>query len=174
MPARVISSHRVSRVYRGLGHAHDGAHSSEQARGVVIRMLDHTADVGFEVEASTLASLFDETRRALLLTIFEKPPQRGEDEHPVRLSAPDLETLIVRWTNELVYMVQDLGAVPVNGEVRIDGPGEGGCSVSARLATAPLDLDAYGWRGEIKSATFHGLQVRREGERWRARMILDV
>lgn len=140
----------------------------------MIRMLDHTADVGFEVEASTLASLFDETRRALLLTMFEEPPREGEGEHPVRLSAPDLETLLVRWTNELVYWIQDLGAVPVGGEVRVDGPGGDGCSVVARLLAAPLDLDAYGWRGEIKSATFHGLRVAREGGRWRARMILDV
>lgn len=37
----------------------------------MIRMLDHTADVGFEVaEVPTLEDLFDEARQALLRTVF--------------------------------------------------------------------------------------------------------
>jgi SHS2 domain-containing protein len=41
----------------------------------MIRMLDHTADVGFEVaEAPTLEHLFDEVYRALLMIMFEWPP----------------------------------------------------------------------------------------------------
>jgi hypothetical protein len=43
----------------------------------MIRMLDHTADVGFELEAPTLEALFDEARQALLMTLFEEPPKGG-------------------------------------------------------------------------------------------------
>ncbi|MDQ3943487.1 MAG: archease [Actinomycetota bacterium] len=138
----------------------------------MIRMLDHTADVGFEIEAPTLEALFDEARRALLMTMFECPPERGEEERPVRLPAPDLETLLVRWINELVYLVQSDGFVPVRADIRISG--EEGLSLEALLAGAPLDLEGYGWQGEIKSATFHGLDVVRRSEGWHARVILDV
>jgi SHS2 domain-containing protein len=138
----------------------------------MIRMLDHTADVGFEVGAPTLETLFDEARRALLMTMFERPPERGEGERPVRLSAPDLETLMVRWINELVYLVQGDGFVPVRADIRISG--EEGLSLEALLAGAPLDLEGYGWQGEIKSATFHGLDVVHTSEGWNARVILDV
>jgi hypothetical protein len=45
----------------------------------MIRMLDHTADVGFEVvEVSSVEALFDEARQALLMTVFEEPPEEGE------------------------------------------------------------------------------------------------
>ena len=47
-------------------------------------------------------------------------------------------------------------------------------ALEARLAGAPLELEVYGWQGEIKSATFHGLDVTKEGEDWRAQVILDV
>lgn len=40
----------------------------------MIEMLDHTADVGFEPGASTLDELFDETRRALIMVVLERPP----------------------------------------------------------------------------------------------------
>jgi SHS2 domain-containing protein len=138
-------------------------------------MFDHTADVGFEVTgASTPEDLFDESRRALLMTAFEKPPERGEEERDVGLSAPDLETLLVRWINELVFFIQGDGFVPVRARIRVLEAEEGGFSLEGRLAGAPLDLEGYGWRGEIKSATFHGLNVTQESEGWQARMILDV
>jgi SHS2 domain-containing protein len=138
-------------------------------------MLDHTADVGFEVaETPTLEDLFDESRRALLVTVFEEPPEKGEEERPVRLSSPDLETLLVRWINELVFLIQDDGFVPVGAEIRLREADEEGFALEGCLTGAPLDLEGYGWQGEIKSATFHGLNVTRESEGWRAQMILDV
>ena len=138
-------------------------------------MLDHTADVGFEVaEAPTLENLFDEARQALLMTVFEVHPERGEDEVFMRLSAPDLETLLVRWINELVFFIQGNGFVPVSADLRIQEAEEEDFLLEARLMGAPLDLEGYGWQGEIKSATFHGLEVTRESSGWRAQVILDV
>lgn len=138
-------------------------------------MLDHTADVGFEVaEAPTLENLFDEARQALLMTVFEVHPEWGEDEVFMRLSAPDLETLLVRWINELVFFIQGNGFVPVSAELRIQEAEEEDFLLEARLTGAPLDLEGYGWQGEIKSATFHGLEVTRESSGWRTQVILDV
>ena len=143
-------------------------------RDTVIEMLDHTADVGFELGASTLEGLFDEARRALLMVVFERPPEEGEDEGEILLSAPDRETLLVRWLNELIYRIQDAGFVPVRAEIRIHETGGAGLSLRASLTGPPLLLEEYGWQGEIKSATFHGLKVSNDGEGWHVRVILDV
>ncbi len=140
----------------------------------MIEMLDHTADVGFGLRASTLEELFEEARRALLMVVFERPPEEGKEEDEIRLSAPDLETLLVRWLNELTYLVQDAGFIPVGAEIRIQKTGGMGLSLEARLAGAPLLLEEYGWQGEIKSATFHGLDIAKDDEGWHARVILDV
>ena len=141
----------------------------------MIRILDHTADVGFEVaEAPSLEALFDEARQALLMIVFERPPEEGEGEELVRLLAPDLETLLVRWINELAFFIQGDGFVPTGVEMQIEEAGEGGFLLNARLTGAPLNLEGYGWQGEIKSATFHGLEVIRERSGWRAQVILDV
>jgi SHS2 domain-containing protein len=115
----------------------------------MIEILDHTADVGFELATSTLEALFEEARRALLMIVFERPPESGVEERAVLLTAPDLETLLVRWLNELIYLTQDAGFVPARADVEI-------------------------WEGEIKSATFRGLDVVFEDGAWRARVILDV
>jgi SHS2 domain-containing protein len=140
----------------------------------MIRMLDHTADVGFELGAPMLEGLFEEARRALLATVFERPPQEGKEGRVVRLTAPDREILLVRWLNELVFLVQDEGFVPARADVRVEESSGGGFSLEASLFGAPLDLEGQGWQGEVKSATFHGLDVTNEGGGWRARVILDV
>ncbi len=140
----------------------------------MIEILDHTADSGFEVGASTLEELFDEARRALLMVVFERPPQEGEDRRKVRLSAPDYEVLLVRWLNELTYLIQDTGFVPTGAEIGLQKTERADLSLEASLAGAPLDLEEYGWQGEIKSATFHGLNVANDDEGWHARVILDV
>jgi len=140
----------------------------------VIEMLDHTADVGFELSSPTLEDLFDEARRALLLVAFERPPKGGPEGREVRLSAPDRETLLVRWLNELIYLVQDAGYVPARAELEVGEAGGEEYVLEARLAGTPLLLEEYGWQGEIKSATFHGLEVHLEDGDWRARVILDV
>ena len=143
-------------------------------RGAMIRMLDHTADVGFELGAPSLEALFDEARRALLMVVFEHPPEEGEGADAVSLTAPDRETLLVRWLNELVYLIQDAGFVPAGAEIQLPEAGDSGYALEARLTGAPLLLEEYGWQGEIKSATFHGLEVTKGEDGWHARVILDV
>ena len=140
----------------------------------MIRMLDHTADVGFELAAPTLEALFDEARQALLMTLFEEPPKGGEEERLVRLSGPDRETLLVRWINELVFFVLEESFVPTGAELRIQEDSEKAQSLEAHLIGVPLDLEGQGFQGEIKSATFHGLHVTPGNDGWQARVILDV
>ena len=108
------------------------------------------------------------------MVVFERPPEEGGEEREIQLSAPDLETLLVRWLNELTYLVQDAGFVPVAAEIQIRRTDGTDPSLEAHLSGAPLMLEEYGWQGEIKSATFHGLDVANDDEGWRARVILDV
>lgn len=139
----------------------------------MIRMLDHTADVGFELEAPTLEALFDEARRALLLVLLAHPPEKEREEMRVELSAPDLETLLVRWLNEMIFIVQDEGFVPSIANVGIRESG-GASSLEAAVSGVPLDVEKHGWQGEVKSATFHGLAVKSKKNGWGAQVILDV
>lgn len=139
---------------------------------VVVTPLDHTADVGFQVEAQSLEDLFLGAMRGLLEVMFARPPIEGSRRKRLRLEAPDLETLLVRFLNELIYLVQTKGFVPGRGRLKIERTGEG-VALSATLWGEGF-REEFGFLGEVKSATFHGLAVRQEDGRWRARVILDV
>jgi len=139
-----------------------------------IQHLEHTADVGFEVTAASLAGVFEGAARALLGVIFEggSPAAKGERKE-IELEAPELETLLVRWLDELIYRVQTLGEVPVQTRVRLE-PGEAGWRLSAELEVVPFARLANRFAGEVKAATYHGLRIEQEDGHWRARVILDV
>lgn len=148
--------------------------------------LDHTGDVGFELGAPDLAALFDAARAALLSELMTSPPaapqeaegaaRPGGEVTPVSLEAPAVDRLLLRWLDELLYQVQTCQRVPARAELRIVPPTVGGSAwhLTARLQSVPLDTSAHGWRGEVKGATYHGLEVTRRRGGWRARVILDV
>ncbi|WP_018110496.1 archease [Thermus igniterrae] len=139
---------------------------------MVVTPLDHTADVGFRMEAESLEALFQAALKGLLQVMFLNPPQGGRRRKRVVLEAEDLETLLVRYLNELIYLIQTQGFVPGRARVRVE-PQEGGYRLQATLFGEPWQ-EEFGFQGEVKSATFHGLSVSQEKGRWQAQVILDV
>ncbi|WP_038049134.1 archease [Thermus caliditerrae] len=139
---------------------------------MVVKPLDHTADVGFALEAESLEGLFQAALQGLLSAMFQSPPRGGRRRRRMVLEAEDLETLLVHYLNELIYLIQTKGFVPGKARVRVVPTGNG-FRLEAALVGEPFQ-EAFGFQGEVKSATFHGLQVREEGGRWQAQVILDV
>jgi len=139
-----------------------------------LRMLEHTADVGFEVEAATLAEVFEAAAEALLRVMFEGGlPRRGRRRERLVLAAPDLETLLVRWLDELIYRVQTRAEVPVRTRVRLEKVPEGQ-RLEAELDLLPFEEVQDRFAGEVKAATYHGLRVEPTEAGWAASVILDV
>lgn len=84
------------------------------------------------------------------------------------LQADSPESLLVDWLNELIYRVSE-GRIPEAVHVATAASGR----LEAELLERPLG-PAEALRTEVKSATYHGLKVRRRAGRWTARVILDV
>lgn len=150
--------------------------------------LSHTADVGFEVTADSVAELFRGAAAGLAGTVRAEPdgdPGGGEREFGRRAGAdvdgaeaeelvierPDRERLMVAWLRELLYRMTGEGRFPVGIEVRMTG---------RSALRAEVRWAAAGGAGrvarEIKGVTYHGLRVgrREEDGRWHARLVLDV
>lgn len=138
------------------------------------RFLDHTADVGVAIDAASLDTLFAEAAEALTETITHRPAVEVALERRFELVAPDLETLLVDWLNELVYVF----------EVDRQLFGEAAVTVTAAAGGRRLTAVARGevWDPErhrvmvlVKAVTHHGLEVSgRPDGTWSARVVFDV
>jgi len=144
------------------------------------RALPHTADAGFLAAASDLPALFREAATALSEISAEvSPGVPASVWHAVELEAADLPALAYAWLNELITL-RDIhhGAVVATSLVQVDGP-SGDNAVGKWTLRGQVGLRPYidgGVRAlrEPKSATYHGLVLKRSGGCWTLRAYLDL
>jgi SHS2 domain-containing protein len=136
------------------------------------RLLDHTADLGFEVEAPTWAGLLEVAVAALGDVILGDDGRPATVRREVAVEGADREDLLVAWLGEAVYLYEHEGFVVRRAQVgeaderRVRG------TLLGRLtdpAAEPPDRVA-------KAVTYHGLKVLPGGADgpWRAAVILDL
>ena len=143
-------------------------------------MIPHTADTGFRATAPTVSGLFEEAAVALAHLSFDVGEGAGSTASvEVELEAGDLPALAFAWLNELIGRAEVARSALVAVTARVArepaGPaGEGRWRLSGRCDLRRLDAGNVRPRRPPKSATFHGLSVRREGRVWEMVAYLDV
>jgi len=139
-------------------------------------VFDHTADVGLEVRAESLADLLATAARAVFDQMLEDWPAAAEIQEEV-LARPaagpegDLGELLVVWLQELLYRFETRRLVPLSFDFAAAGPRE----ARARVGFGRFDPARHRARLEVKAVTYHELDVHPEPDgSWSARFILDV
>lgn len=134
------------------------------------KTIEHTADIGIEVEASTLPELFEGAAYAVMSLLAEPEAIEQKATRRTALEAGDLDELMFMWLNELLFILDSEGLVFSGFEVAVEGS-----SLSAVLLGEPIDRKKHSLKTEVKAATYHELHVGRSEENvWLARVILDV
>ena len=87
-------------------------------------------------------------------------------------SEPDLELLLVRFLNELVYL-RDAEDLLLHAE-RIEIARGDGARLRGELAGERIDRNRHDLATDVKAATAHGLSVAQTSEGWTASATLDV
>jgi SHS2 domain-containing protein len=135
--------------------------------------IDHTADVAAELTGASLPELFVSAAQALADTITDLAAVTVSVTQPITVESDTLEDLLVDWLNELLYRFEVRNMLTSTADVSIDG--DDGCwHLRGSIAGEPFDPDRHVSRVLVKSATYHGLAVTRDGGTWRARIVLDI
>lgn len=128
-------------------------------------LIDHTGDIGVVARAPTLEALFAECGRAMLAILADapSPAPSGSDSFPVAGAEPAEE--LRDFLSELLYRFSTDHRMYVGFSAT---PG------SVEAAWEPYDAARHPLRTELKAVTYHQLEVVREGDAWRGRVIFDV
>jgi len=129
--------------------------------------VEHTADWAVRVRGRDLAELFAFAAQAMVALVTDSA-QTGPFPvvRRIELSAPDVETLLVDWLSELVYLHE-------TGEVLF-------CAfemeqvTSAHLRATIRGRPGIAVKKEIKAVTYHGLEVQRTPDGYEATVVFDV
>ncbi len=135
--------------------------------------FDHTADIGVKAYGSDLSQVFVNAARGMFSIMFEMIDEPLEEKVlKVELQNPDenYEQLLVDWLNELLYLLEAEDAVLSRFEIKeLDGK-----VLKAEVAGGPFDSERHRYKTEVKSATYHMLEIGRENDKYFATILIDI
>ena len=136
------------------------------------KIIEHTADIGFEVEGASLDELFVAAAEATFdLVVESKREFIPSIEVPISIDAPSVEQLLVRWLHEILFIFENRRLVLT--KFWIDEIDERHLIGSAK--GLKFDSTRHAQKLDIKAVTYHRLKVERDkGGRYHAQVIFDV
>lgn len=140
---------------------------------MTFKFVEHTADMGVEIEATSFEELLSEALMALTDTLTEVERVELELELPVDLVAPSREDLLVEWLTELVYLFETESVLLRQTDLEVEREG-GGWRLRGTLRGEHYDPERHGIKRLIKAVTYHQLTVRSSRSGWSAHVILDI
>jgi SHS2 domain-containing protein len=140
---------------------------------VAYRPLEHTADVGLEVEAPTLDELFADAAAGLCDTVTERSRVEPRQRRETRLAAAALDLLLVEWLEELLFRLDAHRELYAEHHLTVSRA-EGGWSLAAVSRGEAFDPSRHPLKVQVKAVTYHELEVVRAGSGWRARVLFDI
>lgn len=133
--------------------------------------LEHTADMGMVVRGKDLSELLMHAAQGLFeaIAVLETVDETVSVE--IQLTADAVEELFVEWLDELIFQHETKEIFFKRAEIQQ-------CSETEMVATVygePVNFDKHAVYTEIKSVTYHQLQVVQKPDgSWFAQVIFDL
>ncbi|MBP1612211.1 MAG: hypothetical protein H6Q01_874 [Acidobacteria bacterium] len=138
---------------------------------VPYRLLPHTADAAFEVEAPDLPRLFEAAASVLFDLVVEVDRvAAGPAEASIVAEGQERETLLVAWLSALLG--EAMATQTVFGAFAVDALDA--THVLGRAWGEPLDLARHGFKTEVKAVTYHELALTEVPGGFRAHVVVDI
>ncbi len=97
----------------------------------------------------------------------EIAPDSSVTQRVIKIEAPDIESLLVDWLSELIYLYETTGEVYLECHV-------GEWMPISLTATVHGCLPSQAPALHVKAVTYHDLQVRQASDEWMAQVYFDI
>ena len=138
--------------------------------GPLAREIEHTADLGLEVEAPTLPLLFERAGLGMLELMIDLGAVEPLERRAIAVKGDRIDELLHDWLQAILVDFQARGFAACELAVEELGARH----VRGTAAGEPIDPARHRLYTEIKGVTYHQLAVRETTDGWWARIICDV
>lgn len=134
------------------------------------RIIEHTADTGFEVRADTLEQLYEYAASAFFDIMWQINTLEENQPEIIKVTGIDPQQLLVKFLEEFLYYYDAKGKVCTGVEI---------VAVSDTRILARAWLQKFDQKKDqellsVKAVTYHQLFVGSEKGIWVARVFLDI
>ena len=137
--------------------------------GKDFEIIDHTADVGIIAYGTDIRQAFANAARAMFSLITELDEVEEIIYRDIELTAPDQESLIVEWLNELIYLFDTENII----FERFDITQLNSTQLKARSYGEKVNSSKHKLKTGIKAATYHMLRISK-GDGCRIQVLFDI
>ena len=132
--------------------------------------IPHTADLAARIYGKNIPELFENAAYAMF-DLMADLEGLGEDEsETIEIEAPDEESLLVAWLNELLYKSFEKQALFRKFHVVSLNEGH----LLAEAKGKKIEGQSGKLRAEIKAATYHNLEIQKDREGYKITIVFDV
>ncbi len=132
-------------------------------------ILDHTADVGIIAYGASLNQAFANAARGLFSLITDLDDVKEALSRDIEVTAPDQESLLVAWLNELIYRF-DVENILLN---RFDVTQLDSTRLKARTYGEKVDSSRHKLKTGVKATTYHMLKVEKTNG-YQVQVLFDI
>jgi SHS2 domain-containing protein len=131
------------------------------------KIIDHEADVGFEIYGKTLEDLYKNAVEALFSLLVEPGDMRPEKGK--RFDLTDDQGLLIVFLNELLYLWDMEGFIPKDLSLKIERKRLTGTVIGGIYDPARDTI-----KREVKAVTYHKFSIEEKNDMLKATVIVDV
>jgi len=130
-----------------------------------------TADVAFIAYGKSLDELFANSALAMFELMINTKQIKQTISKKIKLKGNDLQSLMFNWLNELLVYVDGENLAFSDFNVKVD---EKKFGLVAECKGEKMNPKKHEVKAEIKAATYHKLEIKKEKNIWKAQVILDI
>lgn len=134
-----------------------------------VEILPHAADMGLVISAKTLREAFKTSALAVSSLLVPSEP-RPTSMRTIEVKAADRGSLLVNFLNEIIFLFEVHKFVI--SDVRISALGRK--NLKAEIFGERFSPKRHQKGISVKAATYHKLEIKKEGRRWKIKVIFDV
>ena len=143
-------------------------------QGKQYEYLDHTADIKFQAYGKTKEEVFENAALAMFNVIIDTEKVSGNTSREIFLKSPDLESLLVDWLSELLYLFEVDEIVFREFRVEKIKEEKDEYSITAQALGKKYDLESLPFETEIKAVTYNQLEIMKTADGWKAQIVVDI
>lgn len=137
-------------------------------------ILDHTADVKFEVIGSSLEETFEVAGQALMEMMTEISKVEAKEKRSVTVTGEDLYALLYEWLEALIVMFDADGLVFSKFKVHKIALNDTEWYLTGEVWGEVFNIEKHPQGTEVKAITYAEMQIQQKESHVRLQFVLDI
>ncbi len=133
-------------------------------------ILEHPADLGIEARGRTLREAFEQAAVALISIIVDLDSVEPRVDRRLTVDAKDIESLLVRWLSEVLYLYDGDGFLCKETLVEQFSP----TRIEAKVRGEWYTESKHRTKMDVKAITYHQLSIKEDPTGGYVRVYLDI